>query len=207
MKSLFFFLLSIGLIISACKPEPDKEYVDYKTAYKQCPLDTHRMINLEGEIVESYSYTYKGLIGAQLPAFSATSMDGKQIDSMYFDNKVSVINFWFIGCIPCEHEMPVFNQLVEKYKGKDINFLSISRNSPADIQEFLASNPFDFDHIAYGEPIIVDTFGAAWGYPITFVADRDQTIQLIVRGLGDTTKVSDTQIEFIKAIDLALAEK
>ena len=101
--------------------------------------------------------------------------------------------------------MPVFNKLVDQYKGQDINFLAIGRNSPTDIKDFLLRKPFNFDHIGYGEPIIMDTFQAVWGYPITFVANKDMKIVSIFRGLGDATKVSDAQRKFTQVIDDALA--
>jgi hypothetical protein len=41
----------------------------------------------------SFHPDYEGLIGAQLPEFVATSLDGKTIDKKYFEGKVSVINF------------------------------------------------------------------------------------------------------------------
>ncbi len=199
MKFLKTFCLL--LILIACRPEP---VIDYAIAFKNCPIDTVRMVG-PNDTMFSFQPDYEGLIGAQLPNFVATSLDGETIDKNYFTGKVSVINFWFEGCHPCEDEMPVFNKLVDQYKGQDINFLAIGRNSPTDIKDFLLRKPFNFDHIGYGEPIIMDTFQAVWGYPITFVANKDMKIVSIFRGLGDTTKVSDTQRKFTQVIDEALA--
>ena len=193
-----FYLL---LFINACKSEP---VIDYATAFKNCPIDTIRMVGPNDTMI-LFRPDYEGLIGAQLPDFVATSLDGKTIDKNYFADKVSVINFWFEGCHPCEDEMPVFNKLVDRYKGQDVNFLAIGLNSPKDIKDFLQRSPFNFDHIAYGEPIIMDTFEMAWGYPITFVADNDMKIVSIFNGLGDTTKVTDAQRKFTQVIDNALA--
>lgn len=198
-----YSILLLTLFSLACKKSVT---IDYQTAYKLSPTDTMRMV-AKGDTIETYSVGYIGLIGAQLPEFTARTLDDKEIDHAYFAGKVSVINFWFEGCHPCEDEMPVFNKLVDRYKGKDVNFLAIGLNSPKDIKDFLQRSPFNFDHIAYGEPIIMDTFKMAWGYPITFVADKDMRIVSIFERLGDTTKVTDAQLTFMQAIDDALAEK
>ena len=198
-----YSILLLTIFSLACKKSAT---IDYQTAYKLSPTDTMRMV-ANGDTIETYSVDYIGLIGAQLPEFTARTLDDKEIDHTYFAGKVSVINFWFEGCHSCELEMPVFNRLVEKYKNQDVNFLAIGRNSPDDIKDFLIRSPFNFDHIGYGEPIIVDTFKSVWGYPITFVADKDRKIVLVSRGLGDTTKVTDAQMAFVQAIDDALADK
>ena len=195
--------LFLLLLFLSCKSDP---LIDYETAAKNCPMDTMRFTTAKGQGV-GYSMNFEGLIGAQLPEFSAKTMDGKEINKSYFKGKISIINFWFIGCHPCEDEMPVFNQLVEKYKDKPVQFLALSRNSPTDIDTFLLEHPFNVDHIAYAEPLIVDTFHGRWGYPITMVADQNMKILFITRGLGNANPESESQKEFVQVIDKALAVK
>lgn len=195
--------IALLLFFLSCKTDP---IIDYETAFNNCPIDTIRSYGGQGTM-EYYSKSYKGLLGAQLPDFTAKTIEGKEISKTYFQGKVSIINFWFIGCHPCEDEMPVFNQLVEKYKDRSVNFLALSRNSPEDVQEFLVTNPFNVDHIAYADPFIVGIFHAAWGYPITMVADQNMKIIHIALGLGTVDQVTESQKEFIAVIDNALAGK
>jgi len=196
--------LALLLLFLACFSCKNESPLDYQTAYKLSHIDTIRSVILS-DTLEMYEVDFDGLIGAHLPDFKATTIDGKEINKEYFTNKVCIINFWFEGCHPCEDEMPVFNKLVDRYKDQDVNFLAIGRNSPDDIEDFLLRSPFNFDHIGYGEPIIRDTFMSTWGYPITFVADKDMRIVSIFKGLGDTTKVTDAQRKFTQVIDDALA--
>jgi thiol-disulfide isomerase/thioredoxin len=180
--------------------------LDYDTALKNCPIDTIRMFG-QMDTVEFYMKDINGLIGAQLPDFVATTLEGKTIDKAYFENKVSVINFWFEGCHPCEAEMPGFNKLVERYQNKPVTFLAIGKNSPTDIKDFIVRKPFNFDHIAYGLPIIQDTFQAMWGYPLTFVADKDMRIVYASHGgADDTTAITKIQAALIPVIEDALAK-
>ncbi|MEP6647755.1 MAG: TlpA disulfide reductase family protein [Saprospiraceae bacterium] len=146
------------------------------------------------------------VIGAQLPEFDGTTMDGKKIDKSYFEGKVSVINFWFEGCMSCEHEMPYFNTLVEKYKVKNVNFLAISLNSPKDITDFLVTHPYNFDHIAYGEPITAGNFKMTWGYPTTLVVDKHLKIIYTTGGVADENGNVLAHMDLDPKIELALNE-
>jgi len=173
-----------------------RHLLDYNTAINACVPDT---TNRNGSI--SYFYwSADCLVGAQLPEFTAITMEGKKIDKNYFKGKVSVINFWFKGCMPCQAEMPAFNQLVEKYKSKPVNFLAIGRNTPEIITDFLVEHPFHFDHIANGDPIIGGAFQTRWGYPLTLIVDKHLKIIKTERGMNDQMM----EAELIPVIDRAL---
>lgn len=196
------YLFYLLVIISTSCQEPK---LDYETAISSCKPKAH--INEKGDTTYYYFSSADCILGAQLPEFTDTTMEGTVIDKEYFQEKVSVINFWFIGCKPCEAEMPGFNKLVEKYSSSPVRFLAIGRNSPGDIDEFLADHPFHFDHIAYGEPIIKNNFKHKWAYPFTIVADRNMKILFTqIGGKADTSAIEHIQQALIPVIDRALKE-
>lgn len=198
--------LAILLLFLACFSCKNESSIDYHTALKNCPMDTIKMLG-PNDTTEFYIPDIQGLIGAQLPEFVATTLDGKTVDKAYFLDKVSVINFWFEGCHPCEAEMPGFNKLVDRYIDKPVTFLAIGKNSPKDITDFIARKPFNFDHIAYGLPLVADTFQARWGYPLTMVADKDMRIVYASHGgRDDSSAVTEIQAALIPVIDKALAK-
>ncbi len=140
-----------------------------------------------------------------LKNFQFTSLENKMTNISLKGSDYTVINFWFEGCHPCEEEMPGFNKLVERYDEKDVNFLAIGLNSPKDIEDFLKRKPFNFDHIAYGEPLIRDTFKSVWGYPLTLVADKQMRIVFVDHGgPDDTTAITKIQKKLIQVIETAL---
>jgi len=102
--------------------------------------------------------------------------------------------------MPCQAEMPAFNQLVEKYKSKPVNFLAIGRNTPEIITDFLLEHPFHFDHIANGDPIIGGAFQTRWGYPLTLIVDKHLKIIKTECGMNDQMM----EAELIPVIDRAL---
>ncbi|MBK9981282.1 MAG: TlpA family protein disulfide reductase [Saprospiraceae bacterium] len=191
-------LLAFSLILFQYSCQ--KSIVKYETAIKSC-VPVEKIIK-QGSGTMAYRIVPTDcILGAQLPAFEEKSMDGKMINRDYFAGKVSFINFWHIGCRPCEEEMPLLNQLVEKYKDQPVNFLAIGMNTVQDVPAFLLKHPFNFDHIPYGYSLTMDIFQLQWGNPLTLIVDRHLKIISIVQDKLDNTKMEK---EIIPIIDHAL---
>lgn len=204
MKNL---CLAFGILFASCA-EKEILPIDYRTALNSCIPDTMQFIKSDGSEETVPYYKPDCVIGSQMPSFRATTMNNQVVDSTYFANKVSVLNFWFIGCQPCEAEMPGFNDLVKKYQDQPVQFLSISRNREDHIIEFLAKKPFNMEHVANGEPIYQDTFQGKWGYPITFVADKQgKIVYASSGGRVDSLAITEVQANLIPVIDEALNPK
>jgi thiol-disulfide isomerase/thioredoxin len=101
-----------GLFLMSCTEE---KLLSYEDAIKNCKPDTMLMFGKE-DTTKILQLSLSCLEGAQLPLFETTMMDGSKLNPDYFEGKISIINFWFIGCKPCEEEMPGFNVLVENIK-------------------------------------------------------------------------------------------
>lgn len=67
--------------------------------------------------------------------------------------KVYVVEFWATWCGPCIHSMPHLVELQNKYRGQNVQIISISDEPLETVQEFLARETNDLS----GEP---STFGA-----------------------------------------------
>lgn len=204
MKSIIL-LLFILTWTGCSNTEENQKLVPYAEAIAALKPDTI-VKNVDGGTMTYFNvYHLDKLIGAQLPSFKAKTLEGKLISDEYFENKISVINFWFIGCHPCEAEIPGFNALRTKYKSQPVNFLAISRNSNENLKEFFTEHPFDMDQIPYGDSITNKVFQTKWGYPLTFVADKNmKIIAAFYGGKTDSTAVQEIQDKLIPVIDNAL---
>ena len=70
---------------------------------------------------------------------------------------------------------------------------------------YVGEHPFNFEHIAYGEPIIRGNFRSKWGYPLTIIADRNLKILYAKSGgREDSLAVGMIQKELSPVIDKAL---
>ena len=55
--------------------------------------------------------------GPAFPALTAKDLDGNDVDnSIFCQNAVTVVNFWFSGCKPCVAELGELNALNETLK-------------------------------------------------------------------------------------------
>lgn len=142
--------------------------------------------------------------GARIPEFEATTVDGRKMGDEDLLDKVTVLNFWFIACQPCIAEIPGLQALHEKYSGQDVNFIAISRDDEQSVREFLQEHTWEFDHIA-SEDLNNDVFRIKWGYPTTFVLDKEGVIIFATSGgIPDESAVEEIQRELIPVIDAAL---
>ncbi|MBK9981281.1 MAG: TlpA family protein disulfide reductase [Saprospiraceae bacterium] len=189
----YLILLFYLVMPSACTNHPK----DYTTALASCKPLHFGVINGKPDIQLPNTDC---IIGASLPKFGGIAVDGNVIDENYFKGKVTVLNFWFVGCQGCEKEMPGLNQVVEKYKSSHVNFLAIGRNNAQEIRDFLMQRSFNFTQLPNGTPIVDNVFKLKWGYPFTIVADQHQKI--IFTSLGMTDQKMHDELE--PAIDKAL---
>lgn len=64
------------------------------------------------------------------PSFEAKDLDGNDVDSSIFSqNAVTVVNFWFNGCSPCVEELPELNKLNEELKAKGGQVIGVNTDS------------------------------------------------------------------------------
>lgn len=70
--------------------------------------------------------------GKPAPKIVAFTAKGKKISPADFKGKVLVLDFWASWCGPCRAENPKLKEAYERFKGKDVEFLSISIDDSRD---------------------------------------------------------------------------
>ena len=78
----------------------------------------------------------------ELSKINFTDINGNLIDQKILMEKPVVINYWATWCKPCIEEMPVFETLSKKYKGK-ITFLLVTDEEQPKIINFCKRKKFD----------------------------------------------------------------
>jgi len=124
------------------------------------------------------------VIGGQLADFEMTDIEGNKINTRELKGQISVFHFWFIKCKPCLEEMPDLNKLREKYKDNNINFFAISLDSVTQLQLFFEKQEFNFRQFPNGQKIIEEQLGGSWGYPSTWVFDKENKVKRIFRKMS-----------------------
>ena len=142
------------------------------------------------------------LIGHLLPEINQKTIAGKQINYGYFEDKISIINFWFSDCAPCIAEIPGLNIIKKKFGTKHVNYLAIGRDSKDDIIQILKQTPWNFDQIEDGNKLIEETFKLKWGYPTTFIVNKKlEIIHAFSGGSTGEDAIQKIQDEIIPIID------
>ena len=72
-----------------------------------------------------------------IPTFSRISLSGKYWNNDSLKGKVTLIAFWYIGCIPCMREISLLNKLHREYsKSKDFLLISMAPQIKEDLSSF-----------------------------------------------------------------------
>ena len=123
-------------------------------------------------------------VGAQAPAVTVQSLDGKQVDlASYIGMTPMLIEFWATWCPNCKELMPTLLAAEKKY-GKQVKFVALAvaiNQSPERVRRWLVANPmphetwYDLDGKAAG----------AFDAPATsYVVVLDKNGRVVYTGLG-----------------------
>ena len=98
---------------------------------------------------ELYKY-YGGDLKAK--DFSLTNLEGKTVKLSDYKGKIVVLDFWATWCGPCRESLPHMQELVNQYKGKDVEFFFVNtmeNNKPEEIKklvsQFISKNKFNIN--------------------------------------------------------------
>ena len=78
------------------------------------------------------------LLNKEIPDISGKTLHEVSINKEYFLGKVTLINFWSIGCQPCMREIHFLNQLSADYNDRPFQILGIAPHSRQHLLDFLS---------------------------------------------------------------------
>jgi len=109
------------------------------------------------------------------PAFSVTSLEGKQYDLASLRGKTVVLNFWFLGCPPCVAEVPELNKLVAEFKDKNVIFLALALDDEKALRSFLKEKEFKYQVVPNASDIIMGKYEVGI-FPTHIILDAEGNI-------------------------------
>ncbi|MEO8647835.1 MAG: TlpA disulfide reductase family protein [Acidobacteriota bacterium] len=144
--------------------------------------------------------------GDAAPVFSGQKMDGTPYDLSQLQGKVVVLTFWSTRCAICHSEIPKLNQVVDRYRDKDVVFVAATMDSEPKIQAYLKKTPFNFTIMpnAFGMMLQYadkDRSGNInMGFPAHFVINRQGAIAMRADG-WDKTDDLDSKIRALLSME------
>jgi len=112
-------------------------------------------------------------LGTDFPEFDLPDVNGNRLTWTGLKGKVLVLNFWFIGCSPCEMERPSLNDLTKLYAdNKDVVFISFAKNDREQLTKFLQEYPILYNVVPTDKDFIKTQFEIN-EYPVNIIVGRD----------------------------------
>lgn len=137
--------------------------------------------------------------GNVAPIFTADRYDGGQFDISNHQGKIVVLIFWSTTCQICHYEIPKMNQVVERYRGKDVVFVGLTLESKSKVESYVKRYPFNVNILTNGFGVVLkyadmDKNGRMnMGFPAYFLINKQGKIDLRSSG-WDKTEALDAQI-------------
>jgi thiol-disulfide isomerase/thioredoxin len=172
-KESFLKLLSTGSYLPMKMTSGDST-VYYKLYKLNNSIDSDITTTIRYWGLQEYDY-YK-LEGVEFPDFKFVDMDGNIYDRESTKGKIVVIKCWFLACLPCIKEMPVLNELRQKYLAqKDVLFISLCWDPKNKVNSFLKKNTFNYSTVPDQYKFLTEGLSLN-GYPTHFVLNKDGKI-------------------------------
>jgi thiol-disulfide isomerase/thioredoxin len=134
--------------------------------------------------------------GGPAPEWTLPDLEGRNVSLADLRGKPVVLDFWATWCTPCEFQIPILNEVYERYRDR-VEFVGVAVD--VDGREVVA--PFAKERaIAYrvllGDEDLAQKYGAR-GFPSLYVIGKDGNITLSHVGIIDAEDLEE-------ALDAAL---
>jgi peroxiredoxin len=140
------------------------------------------MIALVFSAFAASSLASSGMEGQKAPDFALKSSTGENLRLSEYRGDVVMINFWATWCGPCRQEMPLLDELYNRYQRVGFNLLGVnidddSRRAMQMAEELGIDFPVLFD--ASKE---VSRLYEVEAMPVTVLVDREGTVRYVHHG-------------------------
>ncbi len=133
-------------------------------------------------VIAATSLASSGMEGQQAPDFALKSSTGENLRLSEYRGDVVMINFWATWCGPCRQEMPLLDELYQRYERVGFSLLGVnidddSRRAMQMIEDLGVSFPVLFD--AQKE---VSKLYEVDAMPVTVLVDREGNVRHVHHG-------------------------
>jgi len=144
--------------------------------------------------------------------FKGKDLDGNDVDdSLFTNNKVTVVNFWFSGCKPCVGELSKLNELNETLKkmggevvGINTDTLDDNQDGIKEAKEILKAQGASYKNLTFDSDSTVGKYaGNIMAFPTTVLVDKDGNIvgEPLMGGIDDQANYDQLMKQIQSVID------
>jgi peroxiredoxin len=125
-------------------------------------------------------------VGKQMIPFKAADLSGNTISNETFKGRIYVLNFWFVACKPCMMEIPELNEMVKKYKDKNVKFIALALDNADVIKKFIGNTAFNYTQIPEAKVITMQDMGINI-FPTHVIVDENNKVIYMTSGYSPRT--------------------
>ena len=146
--------------------------------------------------------------------FKGKDLDGNDVDeSLFAQNKVTVVNFWFSGCKPCVQELSKLNELNEKLKemggevvGINMDTLDNNEAGIKEAKEIMKAQGASYKNLTFDSNSTVGNYagnGNIMAFPTTVLVDKDGNIvgEPFMGGIDDQSNYDQLMKQIQSVLD------
>jgi peroxiredoxin len=133
------------------------------------------------------------------PDFAVTDLDGRAVRLSALRGRVVLLNVWTTWCVPCREEMPSLGRLHARMRDQAFTLLAVSQDEEGRrvVEPFVQQTRLSFPVYLDPEHQVGDRY-EVWGYPETFVIDRNGLV--VERVIGPRDWASPQSIAKLDAL-------
>ena len=126
--------------------------------------------------------------GAAAPDFSLPARAGGDIALSKLKGQVVLVNFWATWCGPCRQEMPLLEQIYQRYKGLGFTLLAVNvEEDSAGADKWLRDTPVTFP-VLFDRANQVSKLYDVTAMPSTVIVDRKGRVRYVHYGYKPGTE-------------------
>lgn len=185
--------------------------------YEMLMSDAEQIRKIEDEMaalpIDSDNESTNTATGSSFPQFEGNDLNENKVDSSIFaENAVTVVNFWFNDCKPCVEELSEMNTLNDRIKeqggeviGVNVGTLDGNKENIATAKQILETKGAKYRNIYFDSNSDAGKFAlGVTAFPTTYVIDRNGNIvgEALLGGIDNDDNLNTLQ----NTIDEVLAK-
>ncbi len=116
------------------------------------------------------------------PDFTLKSRDGKNVRLSDLRGQVVLLNFWASWCGPCRQEMPILDEIHNKYKSLGFSVLGVNLDAKSSKAiSYLKDTPVSFPVLYDPKGEVSSQYGVQ-AMPSTVIIDKDGNVRHLHEG-------------------------